>query len=136
MGVEFDEDVATSRSVIWVPCKGKIFDSSLIAPWHGFVWMNPPYGGRNGIRPWLEKFVEHGNGVCLVPDRTSAPWWQYIACASDAVLFVSPKIQFLRPSGKPGPSPANGSTLIAIGKKGVKALERGCANGLGISWCV
>jgi hypothetical protein len=41
--------------------------------------MNPPFGPRNGIVPWLEKFFAHGNGIALVPDRTSAPWWQRFA---------------------------------------------------------
>jgi hypothetical protein len=38
--------------------------------------MNPPFGGRNGLAPWLDKFFANGNGIALTPDRTSAPWWQ------------------------------------------------------------
>ena len=111
MGVPFDFD----------PCPAFGF-GGLEIEWRGFVWMNPPFGGRNGIVPWLRKFFEHGNGVALVPDRTSAPWWQEFVPQADLVLFVSPKIKFI-----PGPdvdvsSPAQGTCLLAAGKQGQQAL--------------
>ena len=57
------------------------------------------------VVPWLKKFFEYGCGVALVPDRTSAPWWQQFVPAADLVLFVSPKIKFVGADGKPGTSP-------------------------------
>src|ERR1700744_2510086 len=75
LGVHFDLDVAApSTGPRYVPTSAWISSGSLGAEWGGFVWMNPPFGGRNGLEPWLEKFISHGNGVALVPDRTSAPW--------------------------------------------------------------
>ena len=47
----------------------------------------PPFGGRNGIVPWLDKFFAHGNGIALTPDRTSAPWWRRYAGMAHKVLF-------------------------------------------------
>ena len=41
--------------------------------WAGFVWMNAPFGARNGLEPWLAKFFAHNNGIALVPDRTRWP---------------------------------------------------------------
>lgn len=119
LGCTFDDDPA--------PPRGR---GGLEREWRGFVWLNPPFGGRNGIVPWLDKFIAHGNGVCLVPDRTSAPWWQAWAPRMSLVLFVSPKIKFIDANGNPGRSPAQGTCLGAMGDKGVAALRR--ARSLGV----
>jgi hypothetical protein len=127
LGCEFDMDVASPGQNVtpWIPAKDFITKCSLsIKEWKGFVWMNPPFGGRNALRPWLAKFVEHGNGIALVPDRTSAPWWQDYIPKMDAVLFVSPKIKFIDVNGKPGKSPAQGTCLVGIGAEAVAALNR------------
>lgn len=136
MGVTFDLDVAYPEGDVdlsWIPTRGIIWAhvDGLAEPWHGFVWMNPPFGGRNGLVPWLDKFIAHANGVALVPDRTSAPWWQHAARHADAILFVSPKIKFIDASGLPGASPAQGTSLMAIGSKGRKALWNATRAGLG-----
>jgi hypothetical protein len=133
LGCEFDMDVASPGRYVtpWISARTFITKDSLETEWHGFIWMNPPFGGRNGIVPWLKKFVDHGNGIALTPDRTSAPWWQQFAPLSDLILFVSPKIKFIDASGKPGPQPAQGTTLLGIGPRAVDALHHGAENGLG-----
>jgi hypothetical protein len=134
MGVWFDLDV--SSPPLDIPahdyCREWISAGGLEAIWRGFVWMNPPFGGRNGLVPWLEKFFAHGNGVALVPDRTSAPWWQIYAAKADAILFVSPKLKFIGADGKPGKSPAQGTALMAAGRTGTMALENAERAGLGL----
>lgn len=133
MGVHFDDDVASPGREItpWIPARRFITKKDQWA-WSGFVWMNPPFGGRNGIVPWLTRFVEHGCGVALTPDRTSAPWWQEFAPQMGHILFVSPKIKFIGPDGRPGKSPSCGTTLMALGGAGERALEYAHRNGLGV----
>lgn len=97
--------------------------------WHGFIWMNPPFGGRNSLGPWLDKFFDHGNGIALTPDRTSAPWWQDAHERADAFLFTRGKIKFERPDGSIGGSPGSGVTLWASGPRGVAALSRAASLG-------
>lgn len=129
----FDLDVAAPlRGPRHVPADTYIYDYSLRKPWHGFVWMNPPFGGRNGISPWLDRFFEHGSGIALTPDRTSAPWWQKAAKRADAIMFVAGKIKFERPDGSIGKSPGTGTTLLAIGHRGVEALRGAERAGLGL----
>lgn len=99
--------------------------------WEGFVWMNPPFGGRGALAPWLDRFFEHGHGVALTPDRTSAPWFWDAWARADRVLFTR-KIRFLRPDGSEGVSPSNGTALWASGDRAVMALERAARAGLGI----
>ena len=131
LGCTFDLDVAGPKSYTHVPCFGVLTENSLETPWSGFVWMNPPFGGRNGLVPWLDKFFAHGNGVALVPDRTSAPWWQSAARRSDAILFVAGKIKVERPDGSVGKHPGNGTTLMAVGTRGRLALLNARQAGLG-----
>ena len=135
LGVRFDLDVSTpDGGAPWVPADSFISRSmdGLATAWTGFVWMNPPFGGRNGLAPWLDKFFRHGDGVALTPDRTSAPWWQDYAPRADAILFVRKKIRFIGEDGKEGASPAQGTTLMAAGARGVTALENAARAGLGL----
>ncbi len=134
LGCSFDMDVAGPGLSVtpWIPARVFIYRDSLAQDWQGFVWMNPPFGARNGIVPWLEKFFAHGNGIALTPDRTSAPWWQRFAAKSDAILFISPKLKFIGADGIPGASPAQGTSLFAIGERGVAALKLAATKGLGV----
>jgi hypothetical protein len=134
LGVDFDMDVASPGKQVtpWIPARQFLLAKSLEQRWGGFVWMNPPFGGRNGIEPWLDKFKAHGNGIALVPDRTSAPWWQRFAPHMSLWLFVSPKLKFIDSQGIPGESPAQGTCLMAAGLTGMSALYHAAKAGLGI----
>lgn len=126
LGCFFDLDVAAPvGGPKHVPCLTYYYERGLERDWHGVVWANPPFGGRNGLEPWLDKFARHGNGIALTPDRTSAPWFQRMAAQADAILFLSPKVKFERPDGSLGNSPGTGTALFAMGDEGVAALTRG-----------
>lgn len=119
----FDMDVAASPfGSDFVPALKRLTEGSLEVEWEGFIWMNPPYGGRNGLIPWMDKFVKHGNGICLIPDRTSAPTFQMFMGEMDLICFSNGKIKFINPEGEEGKSPSNGSVFGAIGQKGAEAL--------------
>jgi len=143
MNVRFDLDPAHPGGDLanWVPATRVITAANcgLRSPWtrdglpRPFVWLNPPFGARNGLVPWLEKFFAHGDGVMLTPDRTSAPWWQDYAPKADAILFVRRKLRFVRPDGTEGASPAQGTTLLAAGPRGVQALRNAAKAGLGFT---
>lgn len=134
LGCSFDIDVSSpGRHVTpWIPAVRYITADSLAVQWSGFIWMNPPFGGRNGLVPWLQKFFAHGDGIALVPDRTSAPWWQLFAPRAGLILFVAPKLKFIGADGKPGTSPAQGTCLLAAGMGALEPLHRAEANGLGV----
>ena len=59
---------------------GRIQVDGLVQPWHGTVWMNPPYDRT--LKLWVEKAVSEvhcGNAkrvVALLPSSTGSPWWQ------------------------------------------------------------
>ncbi len=128
LDVCFDLDVAApSYGPLHVPCLNWLSFDSLARQWEGFIWCNPPYGGRNSIEPWLRKFIDHRNGIAVTPDRTSAPWFQRLAPRADRILFA-PKVRFIRPDGSEGKSPSNGTALWGVGSRAVAALDR---SGLG-----
>lgn len=131
LGVQFDLDVAHPPGATRVPANSVFVRNSLERDWCGFIWMNPPFGGRNGLVPWLDKFFAHGNGIALTPDRTSAPWWQAAARRADAILFIDGKVKFERPDGTLGKQPGNGTTLFASGGQAFQALTRAERAGLG-----
>jgi hypothetical protein len=71
LGHSFDMDVASPGRLVtpWIPAVTFLTANALSFAWAGFVWMNPPFGARNGLVPWLEKFFAHHNGIALVPER-------------------------------------------------------------------
>jgi hypothetical protein len=133
LGCEFDLDPASpGRDLVpWIPAHCHFTSDGLERDWFGFVWLNPPYG--RGVLPlWVEKFADHGNGIALVPERTSTAWWQALVSRADMILCVKSKIPFSNAAGERTSAFPIGSTLVAIGDNAVKGLIRGYHNGLGI----
>ncbi|MEM1363575.1 MAG: DNA N-6-adenine-methyltransferase [Pseudomonadota bacterium] len=131
LGETFDLDVAAPPDgPRYVPANEWYYERSLELPWRGFIWMNPPFGHQSTKIKWLQKFFDHGNGIALMPDRTSAPWWQEFAPQASAVLFVAPKVKFERPDGSIGEQPGSGTTLMSAGARGAEALAN--AKSLGV----
>lgn len=96
-------------------------DNGLSQPWHGRVWLNPPYGKINNQSNqalWSQRLiVEYRAGnvqqaILLVNAQTSEKWfqplWQFPICFSDH------RIRFESPTGK-GKSPTHGNAFIYLG---------------------
>lgn len=132
LGAYFDLDVASPGHAIvpWVPADFHYTSGSLQRPWSGLVWMNPPFGGRNGYLPWAEKFVAHGNGIALSPVSTATAWCQTLMRGCDAILLWSPKIQFIDSAGNIGRDPTFATMLCGVGERAVAALRNAAPNGL------
>jgi len=132
LGTAFDLDVsAPVNGPLHVPTSRWFSSDALERDWDGFVWMNPPFGGRNGLEPWLTKFFDHGNGIALTPDRTSAPWFHSAWQRADAVMFTR-RTRFLLPTGERAGSPAFGTALWAAGSRAVDALLTAQISGFGL----
>jgi hypothetical protein len=124
LGCRFDMDVAAplDRRFVSVPTETFVHRDSLEHEWNGFVWCNPPFGGRNGLIPWVNKMLLHNRGIFLAPDRTSASWWQSLASYAHCTLFVHGKIKFVRPDGSIAKQPSNGTTLFGYGPQAFEAF--------------
>jgi hypothetical protein len=118
------------------PCAGPIANhavrnvrpkqNGLKCKWKGRVWLNPPY---SSIYEWLDKFLAHGNGICLVNARVDATWFQRLAKSADALFFLRGRVKFYRQSKKTT-NPPVGSVLVALGKINAKALADASLDGL------
>lgn len=133
LGLTFDLDPCSPGAGHWVPAK-KVYtidDDGLSQTWRGRVFMNPPFGGRNGHVPWLLKFLDHGDGVAIVRSYTSSGWWHDHLHRAETLLWPRGKTKFVRPDGSVGGSPGHGIVLIAMGDKCCSALA---SSGLGMCW--
>jgi hypothetical protein len=131
-GVLFDLDVASpGRHIVpWIPAPEHIISGSLEREWRGFIWMNPPFGLRRGMQKWIDKLIQHGNGIAMLPANSYVKWWQHTVQQVDAVLFVSGYVNAISPTGRKTRT-SFGTCLFACGERGVAALRTASANGLG-----
>lgn len=133
LGCRFDLDVSAPYYGPWyVPANAVLnrADDGLKSPWSGFVWMNPPFGKRNGQVPWLKNFFEHGNGIGLVNALTSAAWFHDWMPNASGLFFPKGKTKFVRPDGTIAKQPANGIVLFSAGAYGRNVLKNATLDGM------
>ena len=121
MGLRFDLDVAAPPGgVPWVPADRYYTeaDDGLSQPWHGRVWMNPPYSTP---KHWVRKWLAHGNGVAILPLSKSS-WLAQLWEQTDAVVILPEQFRFVREGVPHGIFMA--SALWAIGTENVEAISR------------
>jgi len=83
-------------------------ENGLEREWFGFVYCNPPFSQKE---QWAEKMIAHGNGILILPERGSAPWFGPLAMAAGCYWVMGKKINFVG-----GPSSNNlGSVLFPFG---------------------
>jgi phage N-6-adenine-methyltransferase len=124
LNTTFDLDVAAPKGgVPWIPAKNYYCEEidGLKQDWYGFVWCNPPYGKDTGL--WLDKFIQHKNGIALVFARTDTKWFHNYAIKSDAICFIKGRIAFYKGNvqAKQG---STGSMLLGCGDKAVQVIQQ------------
>jgi hypothetical protein len=126
----FDLDPAGSPDDVhsFVPARRIIRppEDGTTAEWSGHVWLNPPYGPA-GVA-FIDRMIEHGDGLLLLPSRTETKVYQRAWRAAHAVCLLRDRVWFRRNDGHTGRS-SFGSTLFAFG---AWAVERLYAADLGI----
>ena len=87
MAIGFDLDVACPpQGPLFTPARNYYDQKAdgLSQPWFGRVWMNPPYSQP---APWVSRFVEHKNGIALLPFAKSK-WCQSLWDSEAAMVYV------------------------------------------------
>jgi phage N-6-adenine-methyltransferase len=124
LGGRIDCDPATSELAQTV-VKAKIYytiaEDGLTQPWHGTVWLNPPYS-----RQYIERFVDKllaeiraGNvtaAILLVHPKIDTAWWNKAAAASSCFCFTKRRIRFWSPTKMDAYSPMSGSVFLYYGR--------------------
>jgi phage N-6-adenine-methyltransferase len=100
LGLTFDLDPAHPDHATNVPCK-KYYtkeQDGLNKEWEGLIWVNPPF---SNMRPFVEKFIKHNQGVILVPFSKSKAI-EFLWNQSDGILVpFAASFKFDTESGKP-----------------------------------
>ena len=126
LGLTFDTDPASPiGGGDHVPARTKYTreDDGLAQPWHGLVWLNPPFSEAT---PWADRFRAHANGVFLGP-IANARWWTDLARGADA-LWLCRDFAFVHPdhAGKRSSMPL---AFVAYGPPSRTALFRLATSG-------
>ena len=93
LDLTFDLDVACPpEGPPHTPCRAYYTqaDDGLSQPWHGMVWMNPPFSNAN---PWVHKFMDHRNGIALtVVGKTK--WCNALFQTATAMMLLPSNLVF------------------------------------------
>lgn len=100
-----------------------VLDNGLNQPWHGRVWLNPPFG-REAIK-WLGKLRDHGNGIALIPARTETRiFYETIWNHADGILFLQGRPHFHFVDGRKASFNSGAPIcLVSYGQKNLKILK-------------
>jgi len=127
----FDLDPCAATNRPWPTAAEHYVEAQdgLTLPWRGVVWCNPPFGPEAGV--WLDRLVEHGHGVALVPARTETRWFvRTVWGHADNVLFLHGRPHFHYPDGTRGR--ANSGAPICLAGFGDGAGRLAAVHGGGL----
>lgn len=104
-----------------------VSDDGLSKPWYQNIWLNHPFGRKtNG--PWIEKLISEyesnrmENACCITFASTSEQWFQPLL--QFPMCFISPRVNYLGPDGKPVKGVTKGSCVAYLGKNNIRfAME-------------
>ena len=97
-GVTFDLDVCAPLDPMLRTCPAHTYytvhDDGLTQPWHGLVWMNPPY---SRAEPWVQRWAQHPDALAILPALPEVAWRGILLRAAAAVALIA--ADFGRPDG-------------------------------------
>ena len=123
LNLTFDIDVcAPEGGVSWIPAikSYSLQDDGLLQDWHGLIWCNPPYSNP---KPWIEKFIKHGNGIMLTQVARSLGFldlWNNV----DGIVFPEHKLMKFQHKELGTKGIFMPVALFAMGKVSVEAISK------------
>ncbi len=121
----FDLDPCASVGAPWLCATNNFYEYGLESEWHGFVWLNPPYGPQTW--KWLNQLSDHPDGgIALTFARTETNGFHMeVWDKADALFFFRGRLFFHYPkTGERAPSNAGGpSVLVGYGSEAKSRLR-------------
>lgn len=79
---------------MFTPCDAYFtpYDNGLEKDWYGRVFMNPPYSNASA---WVNKFVDHGNGVAITVVGKSK-WMDRLWDVADGFVLLRQEMKFVQ----------------------------------------
>jgi phage N-6-adenine-methyltransferase len=95
-------------------------DDGLAYPWHGNVWLNPPYKMPEVENFSAKLYIDYKNGrvkqgILLTHNTTDTKWWHEAAAQAAAICFTRGRIDFINSNNKSATSPRQGQTFMYFG---------------------
>lgn len=121
LGVRFDLDVCApigGTGLVPADLHYSVVEDGLVSPWLGRVWMNPPYSKPT---PWIDKFIEHGNGIALLP-MSKSKWFNRLWDAVDGIVPLPVNLKFQQEDGSLTPI-FMPTVLVAMADENIRALH-------------
>ena len=124
---DFDLDPCSPVNRPWPTAKAHytMLDDGLKQPWHGRVWVNPPYGRETGR--WLARLADHGRGTALIFARTETEmFFDEVWDKASGVLFLRGRLYFHHVDGTRAAANAGApSVLVGYGVEDADMLQSG-----------
>jgi ParB family chromosome partitioning protein len=79
-------------------------DNGLVQPWHGRVWLNPPYAAPL-VGQFIAKLVDEvtarnvAQAIVLTHNYTDGAWFHHAESAADLLCFTRGRVKFVDPDG-------------------------------------
>lgn len=111
-------------------------DDGLSQPWHGDVWLNPPYGREFNDR-WAEKTLSESRRAevdsitALVPGSVDTDWFQDNYGQADVLTFLDGRVDFV---GEKDLSPSFPSVIATFGLENVTKEYLDVLDGFGLTY--
>jgi len=102
-------------------------DNGLIEPWHGRVFLNPPYSPKE-ITAFVDKMCDEyvagrvKAAIMLTHNYTDSGWFQKATPLAKAICFPRTRIRFEDPDGVPC-SPTQGQAFFYFGRSATKFIK-------------
>lgn len=107
----FDLDPCAASPRPW-NCAAENWSSDGLRPWHGRVWLNPPFD-RYQVGEWIRRLADHGQGTALLHARTEAGWFEPIWEKASRILFMADRIKFCHQDGSERPANSGAPPVLA-----------------------
>jgi phage N-6-adenine-methyltransferase len=121
----FDLDPASSPAANQIVQAAQYFtrdDDGLTQPWHGRVWMNPPYAPPL-LGQFVNRLVEHiktgdvAEAIVLVNNATETDWFLELAEVASLICFPSSRVKFWQPGTDERGAPLQGQAILYLGSE-------------------